>query len=249
MRPHARRIQAAAKKDPLLGLTYSPLPTADLPLRLWATVLPPADLKAQASIMVWLDNGGAVLKEYATFIVDMVNRKEIGSPMGRKLTGVPPELMPLDVPRVPPGRYQLRVAARDETTGGSVYQTLVVPDFAKTPLAVASLVIGTESIRRADAAPLPFTPTLERVFKPRARMRVGFRVWQPKVTADVRVAIEILDVNGRTVDGINQVLKPSDSPIVSTDVFLPTAPGAYTIRVSAFAGTLAASDEISVRVR
>src|SRR6185503_14951899 len=51
-----RAVLAAAKKDPLLGLAYSPIPAGDLPLRLWATVLPPPATSAPASIALWIDS-------------------------------------------------------------------------------------------------------------------------------------------------------------------------------------------------
>jgi len=45
---------------------------------------------------------------------------------------------------VPPGTYQLRVAARDRGgKTGSVHYDLVVPDFAREPLSVSGLILAS----------------------------------------------------------------------------------------------------------
>jgi VWFA-related protein len=244
-----RAVAAAAKKDPLLGLAYSPIPAGDLALRLWAAVLAPVSPSSPGSIALWIDSGTARLTEYAVFSIDMVNRREARPPVGRKLTGAPPSLLRLETPVLRPGRYQLRVGAVGDTGSGSVYQTIVIPDFSTMPLAVAGLVLGTETVRRADAAPLPFTPTLERVFAPRTRLRVGFQVWQLAVSGDVQTVVEIVDTARRTVSQIEQVLRPQEPRTLSLDLRLPEAPGVYLIRARASDGRLRASEDITIRIK
>ncbi len=75
---------------------------------------------------------------------------------------------------LPPGRYQLRLAARDTRTGtaGSVVYDLEVPDYNKLPFSMSGLVITSLSgaslaTVRADEqlkAVLPVPPSAERTF-------------------------------------------------------------------------------------
>ena len=50
---------------------------------------------------------------------------------------------------LPPGRYQLRVAARsvNASTAGSVHYDLDVPDFSDGPLSISGLVLGSAAVR------------------------------------------------------------------------------------------------------
>ena len=53
-----------------------------------------------------------------------------------------------------PGRYQLRIGARDPNTGktGTVFYDVTVPDFAKTPVAMSGVLLAASGARRnADA--------------------------------------------------------------------------------------------------
>jgi len=56
--------------------------------------------------------------------------------------------------QLPPGRYQLRVAARESGTGrvGSVNYDLDVPDFTKDPIALSGVVISSASGSRMSTA-------------------------------------------------------------------------------------------------
>ena len=75
---------------------------------------------------------------------------------------------------LPPGRYQLRLAARDSRTGiaGSVVYDLEIPDYGKLPFSMSGLVVTSLSgaslaTVRADEqlkAALPVPPTAERTF-------------------------------------------------------------------------------------
>ena len=75
-----------------------------------------------------------------------------------------------------PGRYQLRIAAKDATSGkaGSVLHDLVVPDFAKPPVAMSQVLLASQGATRIatttvdpvlkDALNVP--PTAIREFDP-----------------------------------------------------------------------------------
>src|SRR5207247_10143316 len=77
---------------------------------------------------------------------------------------------------LPPGRYQLRVAAHDTAGGnvGSVQYDLEVADFVKTPFSISGLVMTspfaaqTPTVRPDDQirAALPASPVALRAFPP-----------------------------------------------------------------------------------
>ena len=243
------RALAAYKKDPLLGLAYSPIPTSDLPLRLWTSILPPPSPSAPAPLALWLDSGRAILNEYAVFVIDMDRHKEVGKPVGRKLNGIPPSPFPLDAPSLPPGRYQLRVAARDDAAGGSVYLTVTVPEFATRALALAGFVLSQSFSNRPDVGPLPFAPTLNRVFGPGSSARVGFKIWKATQAGNVDVSIEVLDASGKTVHRVTKVVDVTADATVVERLSLPTVAGSYSVRASARDGSAAASEEIAIEIR
>jgi hypothetical protein len=243
------RALAAAKKDPLLGLVYSAVPTRDLPLRLWATVLPSAG-SGPPQTALWLDTGGTRIREYAIFTIDMSTTKELGKPVGRTLTGAVPELLPLDTPPLLPGRYQLRVAARDESIGGSVYLTLTVPDFSELALAITGFIVGLDGDNRPDTKPLPFAPALDRTFEEGSRLRAGFQLWRHGVNEDVQTAIELVTGSGQTVRRIERDVHPSDDGRIV--VQLPSsvlAPGVYMLRAIATGGGFATKEEIAITIK
>jgi hypothetical protein len=57
---------------------------------------------------------------------------------------------------VPPGRYQLRVAAQDSDGGnvGSLQYDLDIPDFAKTPFSISGLVLTSALASQVPSAKL-----------------------------------------------------------------------------------------------
>jgi len=74
---------------------------------------------------------------------------------------------------LPPGTYQLRVAAKASGGGtGSVHYDLVVPDFLKDPLSVSGIMVASRTsagVPTAGAIPdlgdaLPAPPTTARTF-------------------------------------------------------------------------------------
>jgi hypothetical protein len=75
---------------------------------------------------------------------------------------------------LPPGFYQLRIAARDGGAGvvGSVHYDLDVPDFAKLPVALSGVVVSAEGAGQVPSPQpdaeldkwLPATPVTQREF-------------------------------------------------------------------------------------
>jgi hypothetical protein len=112
---------------------------------------------------------------------------------------------------LPPGRYQLRVAARDSNGAriGSVYYDLVVPDFWRAPLSMSGIVIASARSSRV-ATPrndeelskaLPGPPTTSREFLGDDELAVLAEVYdnQAATAHKVNIATRILAEDGRVV--------------------------------------------------
>jgi VWFA-related protein len=100
---------------------------------------------------------------------------------------------------LPPGRYQLRLAARDSRTGnaGSVVYDLEVPDYSKLPFSMSGLVITSLSgaslaTARADEqlkAVLPVPPTAERTFPQNDELALFAEIYDDGRAPDHKVDI------------------------------------------------------------
>ncbi len=110
---------------------------------------------------------------------------------------------------MPPGRYQIRVAAKESNGGaiGTVTQTLDVPDFAKAPLVLSGIAIAAKStIRTPTANPdpqlkdvLPGAPTAVRDFPRGDTLAIFAEVYdnQPAPSHRVSIASSIITDDGR----------------------------------------------------
>lgn len=167
-------------KDPLFAMIAGALPSANVPLRLGASVLPGSGKDARVPVAIEvtvprqsMEEADARLRDqikYAITVVDMKGGKvKEASGYGANLV-LRPRVMGGNAPSVvtyqigkllelPPGRYHLRASASSAKLedGGSVYLPIDVPDFTKDKLAVSGLVLGYRSGPRvpsvATAAP------------------------------------------------------------------------------------------------
>lgn len=110
---------------------------------------------------------------------------------------------------VPPGRYQIRVAAKESNSNaiGTVTQSLDVPDFSKSPLVLSGVAITTRSaIRTPTANPdpqfkdvLPGAPTANRQFPRGDTLALFAEVYdnQPAPPHRVSITSSILTDDGR----------------------------------------------------
>jgi VWFA-related protein len=100
---------------------------------------------------------------------------------------------------VPPGRYQIRVAAREMHQGavGTVRQTLDVPDFSKSALQVSGIAITSVAAGRMPTANpdetlkgvLPAAPTAIRDFARADTLAIFAEVYDNQTSAPHRIAI------------------------------------------------------------
>jgi VWFA-related protein len=150
----------------------SPVPFSGLGLR--ATAAPLMGSRPKASVLVVIEVEGARMKfksegsmfaddvEVAILAVDEGGKTRNGSRDVAKLQ-LRPETHAAVVKNgirltrrleLPPGRYQLRIGARESGGGltGSVFYDLDVPDFSKPPLAISGLLITSVSASRTPTA-------------------------------------------------------------------------------------------------
>ena len=113
--------------------------------------------------------------------------------------------------QLPPGRYQLRVAARESATGrlGSVNYDIDVPDFTQEPIALSGVVIASASgLRMSTAKPdeelkgvLPGPPVAERTFPRGDELAVFAEIYDNEVKTPhiVDITTTVVSEDGRNV--------------------------------------------------
>jgi hypothetical protein len=111
---------------------------------------------------------------------------------------------------LPPGRYSLRIAARDVSAErvGSVHCDLEVPDYGKLPLSMSGVVIASAETMAANPRPdpersrmLPDTPSVLRRFRQSDELSVLTEVYDTKIATPHRVNIvtTVASEDGRAV--------------------------------------------------
>ncbi len=245
----------------------SPIPAGNLPMTVFAAAF--KGNARNASVLVAAEIDGALLRfqqRDAIFVDDLQfsliaagqNGKVAETDSGNVALAVKPDIQQRIIRNgvrflsripLPPGRYQLRVAAR-ETGGGAasvVHYDLDVPDFTSEALALSGLVLTTTSAgematTRPDGplqAVLPTPPTAVRTFARAEVMTVYAEVYDNlklsphglDITTTVRAA------NGETVfsSHTDRSSAPSTAgQIVPHRVEIPLkalSAGAYILRV------------------
>jgi len=139
----------------------SPLPVSGLTMRVFAA--PFKGTAPNASVLLGVELNGRDLQltptdriQLSYFAIDQNGKVKGGSTDSMTMTNLRPEtktrieqtgMRMLNRLDLPPGRYQLRVAAHDSAGGnvGSVLYDLDVPDFQKAPFSVSGLVLTSAS--------------------------------------------------------------------------------------------------------
>lgn len=147
--------------------------------------------------------------------------------------------------------------------GGSVYLDVTVPDFSQAPLAVSAIALGFADGARVPVGrqsrpdltaggapgtalppaqlramigenPLPFEPTLNRVFTASDAIRAYFEVVRSDVRSPVDVTIRVVDAGNETRMNFDMIIGPTDHGRVDLLIPLKTlVPGAFTLQVTA----------------
>lgn len=147
---------------------------------------------------------------------------------------------------LPPGMYQVRVAAREETSGayGTVFLDLAVPDLAREPIAIDSVVIGssmtgatpTAAPDRALLQTWPVLPTTRRDFS-QAETLVAFIQLSTLQIESATMRVEVERADGRPVAGSTyqagpESLRTGGAPIAHQVPLSALAPGEYVLKIS-----------------
>jgi hypothetical protein len=171
---------------------------------------------------------------------------------------------------LPPGRYQLRIGARDGVGGlvGSVMYDLDVPDFSKESLAMSGMLLTSAfASRMPTASPdpdfkdiLPASPVALREFPTGDQLAVAVDVYDNRAATPHRVEIRttVTADNGTAVFSSRDERRTEELKGTGTFGHVATiplkgvAPGRYVLRVEAQSmlsngGT--AAREIEFRVR
>jgi VWFA-related protein len=162
---------------------------------------------------------------------------------------------------LPPGRYQLRIAAelgRQRLTG-SVFHEVTVPDFAGAQLSLSDVVLSTapelhSAPRGALSTLLPVVPTSNREFPRSIRLSAFGRVYQGdgETPSAASLTATVVDSRGTEVAKFDHSLGPEQfkSGGAEYGLDIPVSklpPGQYLLTVRATAG--AAADTRHVRFR
>jgi VWFA-related protein len=285
---------AAAGKDkpsPLLREAMdSPLPLSGL--RLSMSAAPFKGTAPNASVAIVLRADGASLKfteregrfegslEVSIVAVDRngkirnATRQKVDMPLRPQTHALVAQTGISAVARIdiPPGKYQLRVAALDggSQLAGSVYYDMEVPDFNAGPLSMSGVVLTSS---RAAATPvvglaaddalrqmLPGPPTVAREFRPDEELAVMAEVYdnEGKTPHKVSIATTIRSDDGREVFRIADERSSSELQgarggygYTARVPLKGLAPGLYVLKVEA-RSTLGrgptASRELQIRV-
>ncbi|HXW07035.1 MAG TPA: VWA domain-containing protein [Vicinamibacterales bacterium] len=278
-----------AKTSPeLREAVDSPIPVTGLGLRVFAAPL--KGREPNASVLLALEVEGARLRftpkgevmsddiEVAVVAIDQTGKVRDG---GRNLAELRlrPQTQALVAQHgvrltrrldVPPGRYQLRVGARDAGSGllGSVTLDLDVPDFSKGDLAMSGILLTSASASRMPTANpdpdfkdiLPAPPAAAREFPHGDTLSLFTEVYDNRVSTPHRVTIRatMLADDGRVIfttadERRSEELKGGGGyGYVTTIPLTGVAPGRYVLRVEAqsfLSGGSAISRELEFRVR
>jgi hypothetical protein len=257
----------------LLGALAGPLPRGEIRMTLAAVPLAVSERREQMLALTLglpTPEAGSATVQYDLSVVvfDGEGRREIltqqltmaTTPRRTEDDALSEVAIPL---ALRPGRYAVRVAAQPGGTesSGSVYTTVVVPDFAREPLSLSGLAVG-----RAEGRPvggrdvlsdvLPFAPTTVRTFAATDRVGALLRVYQGgRTPVDATVTTEILNIADEVVASNTRTIPAAQfRPGVGVDhpYELPLrqlAAGEYLLRVAIVAGTRPGQREVRFTVR
>ena len=131
---------------------------------------------------------------------------------------------------LPPGRYQLRLAAHNSTAAkdGSVFVDVTVLDYSNVPFSASPVVLsaspGRVSAPKDLFSPLlPLTPTAERQFAATDKVTAFLRLYQSgqKPIDKVTVVTKIQDAAGEVVANDTQVIAADRFPAAGQDSITP----------------------------
>jgi hypothetical protein len=151
-----------------------------------------------------------------------------------------------------PGRYQLRIGARETNGGriGSVSYDLDVPNFTKDPVSLTGLLIASaRTVEIPTPQPDPMIdrelsaqPTTVRTFAPGDTLRLATHLYvngnAARAPVEVETSLNALD--GRVVFRAQDTYQPTEGATGYVHVgevpLADVAPGTYVLRIAARSG-------------
>lgn len=165
---------------------------------------------------------------------------------------------------LPPGRYQLRIAAGDEQRAGSVLYDLEIPDFRKEPLTMSgvfmttasAVAVSTATIGDVNSGSLPGPPVAARDFARQDALALYTEVYgSQRATGPPAVSIEIRRPDGSLVRALGNIrtgpARSGDGDahgIGVTTTLQDLAPGPYVVHVTASQKSATVRRTIPVRI-
>jgi hypothetical protein len=213
--PGAAPEPTSAPPPPPTRLLAAPIPKGDLPMRLVITPLSSGtDDKRDVAVMLWMEGIPGTASQ--AFDVELrAFTLEGGAQLSERRTGQTAESSTgngsfelLAKIALPPGRYEVRVAARlaPANLEGSVFGDVVVPEPAKNGLVLSGVLLDARPAARAGPLDvfkgiLPWAPTSRREFLRGTAVKTMVRVYQAGTASLVPVAVlvSIQDKNGVTI--------------------------------------------------
>jgi VWFA-related protein len=191
-------------------------------------------------------------------------RQTGGVTLGPTPTGAPARYEFLSTFALPPGRYELRLAAErlSDRTTGSVYADVEVPDFEKDPLSLSGVFV--EAIPAISAAPKtafaglsPIVPTANREFQTSDRVAVFGRIYQGagEPLSPVTVTYRIASDSDARVDEESRVLAVDrfgadrGADLRRTLPVSTLVPGEYALIIEAARGSTRVSRSVRFTLR
>jgi VWFA-related protein len=248
----------------------SPLPLPALTLRAYAAPFKGAAPNASVAIGIEAEGADLAFTQKEGKFVNDIEMSAIAIDAGGKVRdglrdvlnmGLKPETRARVVEtgvrlqsrlKLPPGRYQLRLAAREVSGGrvGSVTQDLEVPDFTKEPLTMSGVVIASgqgQTILTAKAdeelkGVLPVPATAMRTFRSGDALATFLEVYdnQPTPPHKVDITTSVLTDEGRVVFNTHEERESTELQgkaggygVTSQIPLAGFAPGLYVLKVEA----------------
>ncbi|HEY8550363.1 MAG TPA: VWA domain-containing protein [Vicinamibacterales bacterium] len=237
--PAVSRFDAPGVSRETSELVMAPLPATGLRLDVQAIALRRDRRKADVVVTLQVDgrtladapaSGATNTLEVALLALDAAGRVQAAT--GTALT------VPLDGEagavlrdagyraisrlQVPPGRYQIRVAARERNGGrrGSVFADVEVPDFS-TRLGLSGVLLASAQSERVPTAidpatneRLPILPVVTRTFSPQDELSIVVELYAPMRNPDVDLVTTIVDASGRErYRAVNEVMRDDFRPL------------------------------------
>jgi VWFA-related protein len=219
------KVAVKAPADPVNELLAHPAPVSGLGMHMSAAILRSADNEGRVRMTVEFTGKDVPLKnannvfsndiDVAYYAQSMTGKAKTSGRHVLHLRLLPKtyETFPQDGVRyvteftVPPGRYQVRVVAREQQSGksGSIFHDFEVPDYPNLALAMSDLLITSSAADRTltgkAAAPLgaklPGQTTTSRTFSPNDTLSVFAAVYDTEVdrphSIDLKVTVNADD--------------------------------------------------------